>query len=181
MRQRRKSRVLQVEGVESRLLMSGATAALPGAAALVQAEAAKPSRHVDLAGTMRGTADVVAGLPDTGQTYQFLASGKLTGFGSGLLSGRVRTVGFIASGQATGYLTLSSFRGSIVMKVEGPAQSGPSGLPTKLHFDVQSGTGAYRNLVDSGTITINGTPVVSHAKLPRVKVTLTFTSNPAKA
>lgn len=71
------------------------------------------------------------------------------------IGGTIQTVGNVASGKATGQITLNSPRGKLVLAVTGPTQSRNAGLPTTFTYRVVSGTGFFAHYVGQGTIQIS--------------------------
>jgi hypothetical protein len=67
------------------------------------------------------------------------------------ISGTVQTVGSKA-GEATGKVTLSSTKGTLVLSVSGPAQAANSALPAKLTYKVVSGTGFFAHYAGQGSL-----------------------------
>jgi hypothetical protein len=100
--------------------------------------------------------------PDLGTTYFFLATTNVPGVGLMGVTGSITTPGFVATGHATGTLTILSAKGSIAMSVTGPAQPGFSPLPSQLGFTVTSATGFFRFVHGSGTVTINLHPAIGN-------------------
>ncbi len=99
----------------------------------------------DVNGKLTGAFTLVAGLPDVGRTYNLTGTGSVSVVGSVAATGSVRTLGFIASGHATGDITLTQGSSSVVLHLEGPVQTGFSGLPTSFHYTVQSANGVFAN------------------------------------
>jgi len=120
-----------------------------------------PPRHQrpTLSGILFG--GVVAGPAshDAGSSYDLAAIGDLAGLGETLLTGDLRSPGFIASGHASGELTLTSRRGTVRLDLEGPSQRGFARLPQRFHFTVEAGTGAFRHLHESGIAILHLSPV----------------------
>jgi hypothetical protein len=137
--------------METKMLLS--SMASPSHLAVVgQPIAADAVRLVRLSGQMHGRFTNSLSLPDTGQQTLIFGTGNLHGLGKTLIAGSLHSVGFIASGQATGSITLFTRRGSLSITLTGPTQSGPSGLPTTLNYQVTKGMGAFRNVSDRGTV-----------------------------
>jgi DNA/RNA endonuclease YhcR with UshA esterase domain len=67
------------------------------------------------------------------------------------ITGSIQTVGN-KSGQATGKITLSDHRGTLVLAVTGSTQSANSGLPAKFTYKVVSGTGFFAHYAGQGTV-----------------------------
>jgi hypothetical protein len=69
------------------------------------------------------------------------------------IKGTIQSVGN-RSGQATGRITLSGSRGTLVLSVTGATQSANSALPSKLTYRVLSGTGFFAHYTGQGTFQI---------------------------
>lgn len=96
------------------------------------------------------------GIPDIGKTYNLTGNGTVTPLGTVQLSGSLHTPGNIASGYATGTITLSNTNGSLVLQLTGPLQTGFLPLPTSFSITIQNGTGQYANYTNmhaTGTLT----------------------------
>jgi hypothetical protein len=107
-----------------------------------------------LSGTLHG-AYVYSHLnPDTGGTYSFGVEGKVSPLGQTGDSGRIQTTGFIASGRATGTLTVAAPKGSLNLQLTGPVQGGFASLPSTLSYTITSGTRSYRGATGSGSIVV---------------------------
>lgn len=107
-----------------------------------------------LSGTATGTYIRANGIPDTGATYQFTGSGKVSPLGADTVTGSLHTPGFILNGVDTGTLTLSNTKGSVTVSVSGPAVS-PLATPVpllNLTYTITGGTGSYKNLKGTGPV-----------------------------
>jgi hypothetical protein len=117
------------------------------------------SVSLPLAGTITGTYTIPPLLnPDAGVTYIFNGSGNAGALGAVTATGSVRLPGFIASGKATGTLTLSNSQGSVSLQLTGPMQAGFGAFPSTLNFVITSATGAYANDGDAGAIKVTLQP-----------------------
>ena len=115
-----------------------------------------------LTGKITGTYTIPPLLnPEAGQTYIFNGSGTAGALGAVTATGSVHLPGFIASGKATGTLTLSNSLGSVTLTLTGPPQAGFGAFPSTLSFVITSATGAYANDSDTGTIKVTLQPSAS--------------------
>lgn len=106
-------------------------------------------------GTATGTyALAPTAATDIGARYVFNGSGKLGDVGEAKLTGLVTLPGFIANGHAAGTLTLSNSKGTVTLKVTGPAEKAFSPFPTSLSFEITGGTGAYADYLGGGNIAV---------------------------
>ncbi len=146
----------QVEALESWVPLSGAGGAMQGALG-VPALAPIAKRQVPaivLSGTLHGAYVFNHLNPDTGGTYQFGVEGKMASLGETGDSGRIQTTGFIASGRATGTLTIAAPKGSLKLQLTGPPQGGFAPLPPTMSYTITSGTRSYRGATGSGSIAV---------------------------
>jgi hypothetical protein len=107
-----------------------------------------------LTGTATGSYTRATGIPDTGATYHFTGSGKISPLGADTVTGSLQTPGFILNGVDTGTLTLSNVKGTVTVSVTGPSAN-PSATPVPmlmLTYTVTGGTGSYKNLKGTGPI-----------------------------
>jgi hypothetical protein len=143
-----------VEALESKALLSsiGPMTALGHASALVAAESA---RSVAVTGTFHGVYTRSAPIPDIGQGYGFEGSGKARPLGHADLFGNLRLPGNIAVGHATWVVTLTSIRGSLTLRLDGPAQPGLSPPPKELSYVIVSGTGRFKSAHGSGRVELS--------------------------
>ena len=119
-------------------------AATPSAAPSVLSQHFKLSGHYSLG----------HGVPDVGATYAFTGAGKSASLGPVDMTGSIQLPGFIATGQATGQLTLSSARGTLTLTVSGSSQKGFGTMPRALTYSISGGTGAYSTATGTGQITV---------------------------
>ena len=70
------------------------------------------------------------------------------------LTGDLHGLGFVASGQVRGYLTVTNSVGSIILRMLGPIQ-GPGSLPPTLAFKVVGGTGQYALAYGKGEVLVS--------------------------
>jgi hypothetical protein len=149
----RRSLTPGVESLEAMTLLSGlAMPAVAHAAEVGMPTAMSTAVHVN--GTTRGEYVRVRANPDTGSTYDFNTTGILPGFGVAAVSGSVQTPGNIATGTASGSLTLFSLKGTLTLKVSSASLPSFSPLPSKLTFTITGGTGAFAGATGSGTIAV---------------------------
>jgi hypothetical protein len=142
--------------LESWVPLSGAVGVLHGgAAAAALAPIAKRQGPVlALSGTVQGGYIAGGVIPDIGKSYQFGVAGRISPLGQVGDSGQIHTTGFIASGTATGTMTINAPRGAIALQLTGPSQPGFAPLPSTMSYTITGGKGAYRNAAGSGTIDI---------------------------
>ncbi len=104
-----------------------------------------------LAGSVLGTF-AAAAQSGGGYTYQLRGTSWLEGLGSVSVTGTLHSVGKVSSGAATGLVTFSNSKGSVTIKLTGTTQPGNAPLPEWFTYSTVAGTGAYKNLHDSGTL-----------------------------
>src|SRR5205807_1807119 len=85
---------------------------------------------------------------------KFSVSGTAGALGAVSVSGKVKLPGFVASGHATGTLTLSNSQGSVTLALTGPLEPGFGAFPATLSYTVTSATGAYFDNIASGIIAV---------------------------
>jgi hypothetical protein len=90
----------------------------------------------------------------TAKTYTFQGSADFGSSGFFAITGTLQTVGN-KSGQATGKITLSDHRGTLVLAVTGSTQSANSALPAKFTYKVVSGTGFFAHYAGQGSIQLS--------------------------
>jgi hypothetical protein len=168
-----------VEALESLVPLSGGAGTIPGAVAgrPLSTEVRLPfATPISLNGTVRGAYFVSLGNPDTGSTYQIGAAGRISPLGQTGETARIRTTGFIASGMATGTMSIAAPRGTLTLRLTGPVQPGFAPLPGTLSYTITGGTRAYRNVTGAGSIdvTINSSVDSSNFGL----ITLSFHGRP---
>jgi hypothetical protein len=109
-----------------------------------------------LAGTITGTYSIAPTMnPDAGKLYRFTGTGTAGMLGQVSVTGSVHTLGFVATGHATGTLTLSNSHGSVTLTLTGPSQPGFSGMPATIAYRITAATGDYANDTGCGTIAIS--------------------------
>lgn len=119
-----------------------------------------PSSHAsvacqNLSGKITGAFTIPVSLPDVGRTYTITGSGTLSDIGSVSASGTFHGLGFIASGTATGDVTLTKGDSTLVLHAQGPVQAGFSSLPTSFKYTVQSATGIFASMKNNdGTLSL---------------------------
>jgi hypothetical protein len=107
-----------------------------------------------LTGSVQGGYVVSGAIPDIGKNYQFGVAGRVSPLGQIGASGQIHTTGFIATGMATGTMTLAAPRGTVKLQLTGPAQPGFAPLPSTMSYTIMGGKGAYKKATGSGMITI---------------------------
>jgi hypothetical protein len=156
--------LLQVEELGSRILPSASPLAFSGVVAPFRAsfveqqdvrhehqDALHQQQHA-LHGIGFGAYTSTMALPDTGTSYNLQGFGRFGTVGLASVSGDIHGVGFILHGHATGMLTFTNAKGSVTVSLTGPEQASFSPLPQQFQYQVTSGTGAYQNLHDQGTL-----------------------------
>jgi hypothetical protein len=112
---------------------------------------------------------------DTGNSFTLTGTVELRDLGSFTVTGGVQGVGMIASGRATGELTLTNAHGTITLALHGAVQSAFSQPPSTLVYSVTGGTGAFRHLTGYGTVDMHRVPApVSFGHPQTGTITLTF-------
>ena len=150
----------QLEGLESKLFLSGIAAPTPHPAALhTQAHLARPKAH-PTAAPVQGFYFSTQANPDTGTIYHFFANGKVLPFNFTFITGTVQTPGNIANGTATGNLHLAARGGAVSLALtQTPGSStDPTTGPLQFQFTLAQGTGKYQNVTGTGTVFIQITP-----------------------
>jgi len=114
-----------------------------------------------LDGTISGKYSPAPVAADIGATYVFNGTGTAGALGSVLAHGLVTLPGFIATGQATGTLTLTesgpsatAVNNSVTLKLTGPTEPGFGPFPSTLSYTISSGTGAFAGATGSGSIAV---------------------------
>lgn len=146
-----------VEGLEAKTLLSSFAGVMPHAAA-VAAQVARATARAPLAGTVRGSYVERTANPDTGDAFSFGGSGRLTPLGSVVLTGTIRSPGFVANGHSTGTLVLRGAGGSLTLSVTGPPQDGNTPVPEVFHYTIAGGSGHYKGDTGGGYIDLTLTP-----------------------
>jgi hypothetical protein len=142
---------LQVEVLDARVLPSTTALPLPVPPAAAALTTHLPQHH-SLAGHGHGQFSRERVPADLGGLFDLQGSADLAGLGRVTVTGRVNSVGFVLHGRASGTLTFANARGSVTMKLSGPEQRGFADLPHQFHYQVISGSGAFRHLPDQGTL-----------------------------
>jgi hypothetical protein len=148
-----------LEQLEDRALFSVAASAelVPLRAATAPAVAATAKATTPLTGAFNiaGTYTHPIGNPDTGSRYLFKGAGNKKSLGGNFtMTGHVAAPGFVQNGRSSGYLTIITAHGKLVLRVQGPPQN-PGVLPPSLFFRVSSGTGSYAHSAGRGHITLS--------------------------
>ena len=174
-----RNRRLDVESLESMTLLSGMTAVVghPLPAAQISSQAIPLPIIVGLKGTTHGTY-TSSSFPDVGTSYSVSTAGKLSGYGVGTVYGTLHSLGFIASGHASGTLHVVLPGGTLTLKLTGPTQKGFSPLPKQFSFEITKGTGKFHNAtgdpVGKGTVNVTIKPGPGAGLQGHGQVTLTF-------
>jgi len=128
----------------------------PSAAAstsIVAVPLAKP-RQMYIMGTINGTTMAPTHQnPDVGTQLTLRGSGQLTALGYVGLTGSLHESGFIKVGHDHGLLTLSSRRGSVILKLDRTVDHSMQSMPADppYNFSIVAGSGAYRGANGTGT------------------------------
>jgi hypothetical protein len=177
----RRSRPLEVEPMEPKLLLSGANivSVPPAPEPLLPILRLPLPIIVGLSGTAHGSYTSSQKVPDVGTSYTVSASGTFTTYGKAAVSGSLQTPGFIATGKATGTLNLAFVGGTLTLALTGPTEKGFGGLPSEFSFVITKGTGRFHNSVGDpvgkGTVDVSITPGATGTALSgHGLITLTF-------
>ena len=144
---------LGLESLEAR----NAPSTLNPVSASVPAHVSNIDHHHDdhhLHGNAQGRYTADRFVFDTGKSFHLNGLAHLDDRGEFHVVGSLHSVGFVASGQASGQLTLSNAHGSINIELTGPSQRGFSALPQEFHYQVVAATGAYAGLQAQGELNI---------------------------
>jgi hypothetical protein len=147
---------LQVEELGQRVLPSISPLGLHGAPVVHHhAHHSSDHHHHGLHGIAVGGYTSTMQIPDTGTAYHLDGQGVFTTLGFATVTGDLHSVGFIAKGQATGTLTLTTAQGTVTLDLTGPTQSSFAPLPEQFTYQITAGTGAYANLQGQGTLDLH--------------------------
>jgi hypothetical protein len=118
------------------------------------------AHHQNLAlnGQVTGTWSAHPANPDIGPIQTLTGSGTVRPLGHVQAHATLHLTGFIASGHATGTLTLASRRGSVTLALVGATQPGFSGAPTTWSYTIVQGSGRWVRAAGHGTMTLKETP-----------------------
>ena len=111
---------LKLEPLEGRAVPSVAHPA----AHVTPAALVRGTHYLVLNGTAHGQVQQEMSNPDIGATLDIQGQGTLTRLGAVQLSGSLHGTGFIASGYASGTITLTNSHGSVSLQLHGPTQPG---------------------------------------------------------
>jgi hypothetical protein len=145
--------------LETLALLSGVTNNPLLAATPVEQESVTARVHLD--GTLRGT---YAPEPtvDTGPTQRLSGSGRVGLLGQVTVSGDLGRSGYILfpNRPALGTIVLTNSQGTVTLSLRNDVQGKSAGLPSRFHYTVTAGTGAYAHLADSGSarLTLHADP-----------------------
>jgi hypothetical protein len=162
-------RRLELEELCERIVPSGTP--LFGVTAQAEFAQVAQQQHA-LAGQGHGTYTSPFSIPDTGVQYDLQGVAHLAKLGDVTVTGSVHSLGFIVSGKASGTLTFTNANGSVTVELQGPVQPGFASLPHTFHYKVVSGTGAYQNLHDSGSLHLVLKPAQAGAAAGTFKLTI---------
>jgi len=114
-----------------------------------------------LDGTIDGTYSLAPTAVDIGAGYVFNGTGTAGDLGAVSAHAFVTLPGFIATGQATGTLTLtqvgpsaSAVNNSVTLKLTGPTEAGFGAFPASLAYVITGGTGAFAGATGTGSIAV---------------------------
>jgi len=127
----------QVEGVESRALLSGGASVAPMIF----------PPPVLVRGQARGAVVVFPSIPDVGTRYALSGVGDMSPMGRVSVRGSIQTTSF--AGQPTGTVTLANRFGSVELRVTG--RTGQDGS-NAYQFEVASATGRFAHLNGTGGV-----------------------------
>ena len=184
----------QLESLESMTLLSSAAAMAHAAAHRVVAPMTSPAPKLPssglalLNGTAHGTFFAHGPSPTSGTIYSLFASGKVAPVGSTLLVGGFQTRGVIASDGSSGTIVFEAPQGNLSLRLfatPGPTASTPAASQYHFTYQVATGSGAYKNVSDSGTVDVTLQPINTNIHGQPVSnpgffgnSTLTFHPNP---
>jgi hypothetical protein len=181
-RRNRRSRPLEVEPLESMLLLSTLTPLHSAATAAPTALVMTTPVVVNLNGTTSGTYTSDQKNPDTGTQYNVTTVGSFAHYGPATVLGTLHSVGFIANGHATGTLRVFLPGGTLTLELTGPTQPGFSHLPSQFTYVITKGTGKFHNAagdpIGRGTVDVTLRPIVHGANHGFGLITLKFHSTP---
>jgi hypothetical protein len=107
----------------------------------------------DLAGQGCGTYTGKSLVVDAGPSYTLHGTAVLFRMGQVTVDGSVNGLGLIASGYATGTLTLRNDDGTVTIELKGPKQTAFTPLPEDWQYSVTSATGDYNKVKgETGTV-----------------------------
>jgi hypothetical protein len=110
---------------------------------------------ITLDGTLKGSYQIKnPANPDVGANYTFFGHGKATPVGTADVAGHIRQLGFVATGRAEGLLVISTPKGSLTLKLEGPKQKGFAKLPDQFSYKITSSSGSYLKDRGHGTVVL---------------------------
>lgn len=111
-----------------------------------------------LAGAVSGVWSQTSANPDAGGSQTLRGGGTLTPLGPVQAAGQLQLSGFVLSGEAQGSLTLKNARGSVTLRLAGPAQPGFASAPTLLAYAIRGGTGRYAGATGHGLAILQEVP-----------------------
>ena len=95
-----------------------------------------------------------AAATDAGRGYLFHGAADLPGQGHFDVAGELKSAGLVRGGHASGLLVLNGRTGLVVLGLTGPDQDGPAALPDTFTYTVIGGSGLYRGLRGTGTLSL---------------------------
>lgn len=150
----------QVEGLESKDLLSNAAMLVPHTAPLVAAhfhQVMPPvAQVIQLAGTVHGFYFARSFNPSMGTTFSFFSGpSQISPLGLAGLSGTIHSP---ASGQSTGIVFIGSPFGALTLQVTGPAQNASTPSPDVFSYTITRAAGRFRGDTGSGFIDLTLSP-----------------------
>jgi hypothetical protein len=131
------------------------------AAAPVPAALVRETQYLFLQGPVAGSVQNKPSRPDVGATDVLRGSGLVTPLGRVRVDGVLHGTGFIREGHAGGLLRLSNARGSVTLRLVGPAQAGFTAPQSGAYrFVVTGSTGAFAHALGTGSVTLTLGPKV---------------------
>jgi hypothetical protein len=137
--------------------------------------ASKVVQQEPLAGAGHGNYSKPFTIPDVGATYNMQGVADLAPLGQVAVTGSIHSLGFISAGQAAGTLTFINAQGSVTVSLLGPVQPGFAPLPSQFQYRVMSGTGAYQDLSDQGSLQLDLVPDLAGPSSPAGQGTFQLT------
>jgi hypothetical protein len=154
----RKSYTPAVDGLEHRVVLTSLSSFFHNATSNLTDLVSNKSTSLN--GTLSGRYTVEKG-PDAGASNTYTLSnlkGNIGKLGNSKGAGTVYSLGGVDKGQAPGVLNLTSSKGSAILTLKGPVQTGVSPLPKTFKYIISGGSGVAANLNGTGNATLKLTP-----------------------
>jgi len=176
----------QLEVLESMTLLSALSPALghSGGPVLAAATTQGTMTPVSLNRTLRGDYHVAGKVnPDTGLDYLFSGKGSIGALGhvNVDVTGNLHSLSFVAKGQATGLIVLSTPKGSLTLHLTGPEQKGFAKLPDHFTFKITNSSGKYLGDQGTGTVVLVRDPAGTSASPEHGTFTMVFVPAPVSS